>query len=819
MANIVERPLRSGIYLSYRPEDSYGHVQALLPALRQRFGSRLTVDPDDLATNPSPSPDIRSLLEPCAVMLAVIGRDWLAVRETAAPKRRFLDDSSDGLRRLLAAALTNEEILVIPVLVAGASLPRANDLPAELEPIALRQAVQLRGSRWDVDVERLVRLTESAVARVPIDWHLEPDASESGFDLDIVEAQRTRRIAECLHSAHRTFEADDYAAALSASEEVLALNPYHSEARDLARRARSARDRPAIQRLLARANDKLQRADLEAASALLNQAHALDLSHEGAAAIEELRAQLEDMERARRQDLERRHEAEDTATDDAQKRAAADAERRAAEGRARMDENVQFTVYRRSVVQPARWYPLLAFAHLAEKRSDARPDELDPVREVQAQARQVLGESADAFQALTSDSRSEVMRDGELRFVPQVEGVEFNPTERRFIWSESVHREEFRMRAAPSMDGKIARGVLTVYAGNLLLADVPLAIRVDKDSRDAREEHSEARPYRRIFASYSHRDRSIVEEFEAHARATGDSYLRDVVSLRAGELWNDRLLEMIDKADVFQLFWSWNAMASQVVHKEWRYALDLGRTHFVRPVYWEEPLPERPGLPPDALRSLHFQRVYPRAASSAIQEPSISTTSPPAPTRSPAPVTPRSAGGLRHKSRRAPMTRVLRFAALAAPVLAVTVYLATLHRGAAPPLQPVPPSPVGVPPSGPDAGSEPVVRPTVPPAPPPAPPAPPPAPPSVPAVTPRAAGTAALAVDELSVRGIVKSRGEFLAMVQDQNGKMYTVRQGDKLADGTVKAVNADGLVIIQETRDPLSPVKQREVIKRVRSQ
>ncbi len=140
----------------------------------------------------------------------------------------------------------------------------------------------------------------------------------------------------------------------------------------------------------------------------------------------------------------------------------------------------------------------MAFAHLAERRPDAT-DELDRHREVQAQARQVLGESADAFQALTSDSRSGVMRDGELRFVPQVEGVEFNPLERRFIWSESVHREEFRMRASPAMDGRIARGVLTVYAGNLVLADVLLTIKVDKDSHDAREERSEARPYRRIF--------------------------------------------------------------------------------------------------------------------------------------------------------------------------------------------------------------------------------------------------------------------------------------------------------------------------------
>ena len=70
---------------------------------------------------------------------------------------------------------------------------------------------------------------------------------------------------------------------------------------------------------------------------------------------------------------------------------------------------------------------------------------------------------------------------------------------------------------------------------------------------------------------------------------------------------------MIKQADVFQLFWSWNALKSPLVREEWRQALALNRPHFIRPVYWEEPLPEQAGLPPAELRRLHFQRVYPTA--------------------------------------------------------------------------------------------------------------------------------------------------------------------------------------------------------------
>ena len=72
---------------------------------------------------------------------------------------------------------------------------------------------------------------------------------------------------------------------------------------------------------------------------------------------------------------------------------------------------------------------------------------------------------------------------------------------------------------------------------------------------------------------------------------------------------------------MFQLFWSWNALSSPLVREEWRQALALNRPHFVRPVYWEEPLPERAGLPPVELKRLHFQRVYPRIPSPPLSSP------------------------------------------------------------------------------------------------------------------------------------------------------------------------------------------------------
>jgi Tfp pilus assembly protein PilP len=85
--------------------------------------------------------------------------------------------------------------------------------------------------------------------------------------------------------------------------------------------------------------------------------------------------------------------------------------------------------------------------------------------------------------------------------------------------------------------------------------------------------------------------------------------------------------------------------------------------------------------------------------------------------------------------------------------------------------------------------------------------------------TKRGDGVAGMTVAEISVRGILQSRGTLIAMVQGPDNRTYMLRQGDRLADGAVQEVTTDGLVIMQEVNDPLSLVKQRMVRKPLRAQ
>jgi molecular chaperone DnaK len=289
----------------------------------------------------------------------------------------------------------------------------------------------------------------------------------------------------------------------------------------------------------------------------------------------------------------------------------------------RFDENVQFTVYRPRLVAPEIWYPLLAFAHLAERPPDAPPTEPDPLQDVKRQAEQVLAEKISRYQELTQESIQGIPKEGELTFLLELPGFELNPPRRTFRWLESVHREEFRLRASREIDGSTVRGRLSVFLGSIIIAEITLTIRVDEKQAGRSlldiSSSSSCFMFRKIFASYSRKDIVIVEEFETdlHKIGLGDEYYYDMRQLRTGEIWNHRLQELIKEANIFQLFWSWNSMGSPFVHQEWRYALSLNRPSFVRPVYWQEPFPEIPEerLPPEELRRLHFKKVYPRTLS------------------------------------------------------------------------------------------------------------------------------------------------------------------------------------------------------------
>jgi Tfp pilus assembly protein PilP len=84
-------------------------------------------------------------------------------------------------------------------------------------------------------------------------------------------------------------------------------------------------------------------------------------------------------------------------------------------------------------------------------------------------------------------------------------------------------------------------------------------------------------------------------------------------------------------------------------------------------------------------------------------------------------------------------------------------------------------------------------------------------------VSTRPAGLAGLEVAEVTLRGTVRSREGFVAILLGADQKTYIVRVGDRLFDGTVRTISQNDMVILQQVNDPLSLDKQREVRKVLR--
>jgi hypothetical protein len=90
----------------------------------------------------------------CGVLLAVIGPNWLDARDEHGNRR--LDNPNDFVRIEIAAAL-QRNIPVIPILLDGAKIPKADELPEDLKELALRNGMEVRHASFQDDMNRLIR--------------------------------------------------------------------------------------------------------------------------------------------------------------------------------------------------------------------------------------------------------------------------------------------------------------------------------------------------------------------------------------------------------------------------------------------------------------------------------------------------------------------------------------------------------------------------------------------------------------------------------------------------------------------------------------
>lgn len=143
-----------GVFVNYRREDAAPYARLLQFKLGERFPNvPVFVDLDSIEAGADFAEAIKSGVDSCMVLIALIGAKWLTM--TDEDGRRRLDDPDDYVRYEIRTAL-ERDVRVIPVLVDGARVPKQQQLPDDLQRLARLNALEMSWARLDYDAFRLM---------------------------------------------------------------------------------------------------------------------------------------------------------------------------------------------------------------------------------------------------------------------------------------------------------------------------------------------------------------------------------------------------------------------------------------------------------------------------------------------------------------------------------------------------------------------------------------------------------------------------------------------------------------------------------------
>jgi SIR2-like domain/TIR domain len=164
------------IFLNYRHSDAGGWARLLYDRLAARFGAE-NVFLDVVSQEPGLKrlESLRSRGSGTAAFIALIGPAWASIMNERAGSTE-----EDHVRTEIEQAFRRDSHvgLVVPALIDDAVLPAERDLPRPLWPLLHRQDVELRPSRFDADVQKLIEILKSFGQRpTPQPADLQPSQS------------------------------------------------------------------------------------------------------------------------------------------------------------------------------------------------------------------------------------------------------------------------------------------------------------------------------------------------------------------------------------------------------------------------------------------------------------------------------------------------------------------------------------------------------------------------------------------------------------------------------------------------------------------
>ncbi|MGH8728734.1 MAG: CHASE2 domain-containing protein [Burkholderiales bacterium] len=152
------------LFISYRREDAGSASGRLAGWLAREFGDEnIFIDVDKIAPGAQFARVIEEKLSSCDCFLAIMGKTWASCTDSQG--RRRLDSPDDFVRREIAAALRRDKLAKYPILVDGAAMPKAEELPEDIRGITQLNAFEIRNARYFDDAGLLIERLAGAEQR------------------------------------------------------------------------------------------------------------------------------------------------------------------------------------------------------------------------------------------------------------------------------------------------------------------------------------------------------------------------------------------------------------------------------------------------------------------------------------------------------------------------------------------------------------------------------------------------------------------------------------------------------------------------------
>jgi len=212
--------LKPKIFISYRRTDASAFAGRIYDRLQGEFGDgAIFMDVDSIDAGDNFQHSVQDAINSSVVFLAIIGRTWASVTDSAGKQR--LHEPDDHVRREVSMAL-QADVQFFPVLVDGADMPEKGSIPSEIQQIVNLNAIQISHEKFREDISTLITAISKKTGPQP------------GRGVD----ERLSRLRAAMMSTTSTWELERISYEL---DEVMKIDPTNVGAKQLQRMVQDAR--------------------------------------------------------------------------------------------------------------------------------------------------------------------------------------------------------------------------------------------------------------------------------------------------------------------------------------------------------------------------------------------------------------------------------------------------------------------------------------------------------------------------------------------------------------------------------------------------